>query len=94
MTAPAPPERDERRTRAALDEAIRAANADRLSDGEIIVNWIVLAGTRNHHGGGYVLTTLHDGMPRWEAEGLLRRGLKHIDYDVDEDTTTTEEEDE
>jgi hypothetical protein len=77
---------DEKATRAALDAAVRAHAADKLDDSEVIVNWIVLAGTRNHLGSGYVIVMAHDIMPRWEAEGVLRRGLKNIDAIDDDDT--------
>jgi hypothetical protein len=88
MTNPAQADPEERQTRAALDEAIRAHAATELdTDGEVIVAWIALAATRNVHGGGFVITMLHDRMPHWEAEGMLRRAVRNLDAvaDVEED---------
>lgn len=76
-SAPQPP--DQKITRAALDEAIRAHAADMLDPDEVIVSWITAVATRNATGGGYVITLQHELMPPWEREGILRRALLHTD---------------
>lgn len=75
---------DEATTRAALDTAIHAHAADKLDEDELIVNWIVVVGTRKATGGGYVITLAHDHMPKWEAEGILSRALTVIDADEED----------
>ena len=78
MTTPAHATPDEHRTHTALDDAIRAHAADTLDPGELLVNWVVIAGTR-HISGGNVITMTYEAMPDWETEGLLRRAITLID---------------
>jgi hypothetical protein len=82
---PAQPATDET-TRAAVDAAIRAHVADKLDDSELIVNWIVVAGTRDlASGGGSTIVIAHAAMPQWETEGILSRALKIIDRAEDDE---------
>lgn len=78
---------DEPNTRATLDEAIRAHAASVVDpDGEVITSWLVLCGTRRYDGGGVVLTLVHDdGLPGYEARGLLTTGLRMVDLSEDDD---------
>jgi hypothetical protein len=73
-------EPDDTKTRAQLDEAVRAHAAPQLNtDGEVIVSWITLAATRRYDGGGTVITLPSDSaMPFWEARGLLHESLAAI----------------
>lgn len=71
----------EERTRAALDEAIRAHAASAMNtDGEVIVSWIALAAVRRYDGGGAVIhMPCNDVMPWWEARGILHETLADIE---------------
>ena len=71
---------DDKTTRDALDEAVRAHAEDVIDDGEVITAWIVLAATRHYNGGGCVISMPSDGvMPRWEARGILASALATFD---------------
>lgn len=65
-------------THAALDAAIGAhVRGEGLVDnGEIILSWLVLVGTRTPDDGGATITLVSDdGMPTWQAKGLLTEAL-------------------
>jgi hypothetical protein len=75
----------------ALNEAIAAATAHMLADGEIVVSWVVVAATRNYTGGGAVITVVgDDGMPQWEARGLLATAMRSVDHQEGEDRPSEE----
>lgn len=63
------------------DEAIRALMESAIETGEVITDWIVVAGTRNHEDGGVVITAAgpHESLPQWQARGLLTTALRLID---------------
>ncbi len=73
--------------RARADEAIRALTEPAIESGEVITDWIVVAGTRNHEDGGVVITAAgpHASMPQWQARGLLTTALRLIDRSEDGD---------
>jgi hypothetical protein len=72
---------DEERTRAVLDEALRAHAASAMyADGEVVVSWLALAAVRRYDGGGAVIhMPSSDVMPWWEARGILHEALASID---------------
>lgn len=78
---------------AALDELIRARVADQLDDGEQVVNWLVIVGTRMFRNfpdypagtAGTVIAIPHMGaMPPWEAKGLMGHYLDLISGMLDD----------
>ncbi|GAA1401938.1 hypothetical protein GCM10009613_61080 [Pseudonocardia kongjuensis] len=64
---------DDKRTRDALDQAVRDHMAGELdADGEVIVAWMTIAATRSHDGGGVIIYAGSDeAMPRWQVRGLV-----------------------
>lgn len=77
----------EARTRAALNDAIKAHAEPHVADGEVIVAWIVLAGTRSLDDGGATIALVSDSaVPRWQAKGMLVDALdlaRRLDQDDD-----------
>lgn len=77
-----------------LDSAIREGIGPRLGPDEIPVAWIVVVATRRADGGGAIDITLSDdGMPTWQANGMLleardmvRDFARNGDEDEDADT--------
>lgn len=69
------------RTRAVLDQAIRAHAASSMNpDGEVLVSWLTLAAVRRFDGGGAVISLPSSGvMPFWEARGILTEALAALD---------------
>lgn len=71
---------DEKVTRDALDEPIRAHAEDLVDDGEVITGWIVLAATRRFDGGGVVIHMVSDeSLPTYVARGMFHESLAKID---------------
>lgn len=69
-----------------LDDAIKAYAEDIVDDGEVIIDWIVCAATRRYDGGGVVITLSgQDGMPEWQARGILTTALRMVDQQTDTD---------
>jgi hypothetical protein len=79
----------------ALDDIIRRRAADQLEDGEQIVNWLVIVGTRMFRPdptlprgtAGTVIAIPHMGaMPPWEAKGIITHYLDLIGGMLDDDS--------
>lgn len=83
MTAPTEDDEAKARTRAALDDAVRAHAAHYVDNSsEVIVTWVALAAVRRFvDGGGYVLhIPSAEAIPVWEARGILAEALEAISY--------------
>lgn len=67
-------------TRKALEKAIEDHARDKLDGtGSIIHSWIVLCGVVNGNGAGGVLNLVSDdGLPLWQAKGMLTDSLDSL----------------
>lgn len=74
------PKQRDAETRAALDVAVRKHAESEVDDGEVITDWIVLAGTRSYEGGGAVIHMVSDeSLPQWIVRGMLATGMNAVD---------------
>lgn len=62
-----------------LSDAIDAAAAEHLDDGEVVMTWVALVATGSFESGNILTLVSEDGMPSWQLRGILHTALLGLD---------------